>query len=201
MNATAKSLPTPNPKAAAAHKAATFKAGATKPVAVPDIEMEVLDTTATKIFRERQHDVVLPDGLTKPYTFHYGQKTKMPFGHAMQFLKHDAFHVFEVGSDERYNPAPEQPGQGGTFKLKTGTTIAAFDELTNEALAKRAGQYPDGDGFRKQSPKADLVAFLIAKQRAGAPSDAPETEEDAVDGEDDLLSDDDYDPPPLEDMD
>jgi hypothetical protein len=188
MNAHAKSIPAARPKAAAPK------------AAVPDVEMEVLDTTATKDFRERQHEVVLPDGLTKPYIFRYGEKTRMPFGHAMQFLKHDAFHVFEVGSNERYNPAPEQPGQGGTFKLKTGTTIAGFDELTNEALAKRAGQYPDGDGFRKQSPKADLIAFLIAKQRAGDPSDAPETDDDAVDGEEDLLSGDGFDPPPLDDL-
>lgn len=162
--------------------------------------MEVLDTTANAVYRERKHDVLLPDGLTQTYTFHYGERTKMPYGHAMQFLKHDAFHVFEEGSDERYDPAPAQP-EGGTFKPSIGTTFAKFEELTNEALAKRAAAYPDGEGFRAQSPKAKLIEFLIAKQRAGEPSDAPQDDGDTVDGDADLVDDDDYTPPPFADSD
>ena len=128
----------------------------------------VMDTTATVVHPERIHEIVI-DGKVISYTFKAQERTKMPFAHAMKFLKHDWMEVTdENGRPYKAAPGVELDAAGmPTITLPPDQVIANLNELTKEALRIRVHAEPGGEKFTKRVSIDKLIAFLIESRGAG----------------------------------
>lgn len=108
----------------------------------------------------RTHDI---DETTR-YTLEASKGTAMPRAHAMIFLRDPSFAVFDA-SGRRVTPLPKQE-QAGTREvaLDADQCIALYEELTDEALAKRVALRPGGHDL-VDAPRLEQVAFLTTAPR------------------------------------
>lgn len=124
----------------------------------------VEDLNATRVGVERAHDIIVA-GEIITYPFRPRHSTKMPFAHAVKFLKNKAFRVTDA-SGKVYEPIAEaKPEARASLSIADDEVIARLDELTVESLAIRANALDGGEGFKKSSRKADIMAFLIERAR------------------------------------
>lgn len=139
----------------------------------------VIDTNAHKApTGSREHDIG-----PKKYSLTSHTGTDMPMEHAVNFLRDPSFIVTDadgevVGSLDRQTAVGQvQP----RLQLKSNQVIATLDELSNTSLLVRANEYPEGKGFKQNTKKETLIAFLTdqAKIAGGrGPDDAAADAED-----------------------
>ncbi len=135
---------------------------------VADIETaQVFDTTA-RVGEPRTHQIVVgkhPDGepLVKAYKLSSDVPTVMPLDHAMKFLVDKAFRVQRMDGTV-IRPVDKPTDALANIRLEPDQVIARLDELSIDALLKRAKLLPDSQRFGANSAADDIIAFILAAQ-------------------------------------
>jgi len=80
---------------------------------------------------------------------------------ALQFAKLATFTV-RTPSGARIKPADPKQSTDGKVKLGPGQVVADVDELTADALLKRARLLPGGNSLPASPKRSDLVDFVLA---------------------------------------
>lgn len=118
----------------------------------------------------RRHEVIIgmrADGekLTTSYELHREKDCKMPMTHGMQFLRSPAFIVCREPNDvelkTRIKPVKQTERAVKPADLPAHQTVADWDDLTTEALLTRAKVLPDSEEFDFDTPREELLAFLV----------------------------------------
>ena len=124
----------------------------------------VLDTTC-KPGETRQHSQLV-DGIITPFDFIHGKKTEIDTAVAMKFLKTKEFIVTDHDG-KRVEQTPEQPDEHARkpFILTDRQVVADLNELTDEALWKRASQLIGGEKLSKDAGRGRFVDFLETYRR------------------------------------
>ena len=133
--------------------------------------LDVIDPTCTPNDPKgpRKHEALDPDGTITVYEFKYRAQTKMPFRHAMQFLK-SGFEVYDRGN--RMQTRTESNAvTGAPMVLLPNQCVADLHELTGLALSKRCARHVSGERFTPKSDKGAMIEFLVVAA-SPAPSDA-----------------------------
>lgn len=116
----------------------------------------------------RRHDIPVsfdargfPEQV-QTYLLNSQKPTPMPKEHALQFCKDKAFVVTdENGVRQRpIEKAPETAAQ-----VPEGFTLAAWDELSDEALFRRCKVHATSVAITEQSSRNQMVAFLTTVGR------------------------------------
>lgn len=145
---------------------------------------KVIDRNATQ--GPRDHEMIV-DGKPVKYRFP-DQYTKLPVGMevALRFLNADGFEVYDP-QDRLVKRAERTLVQSKPDEvlIRSDECIAKYTEITHDALIARAKKM--GGNFTKQTPKDDLISFLIAQSAAAIGMKAGGA---SVDGQDDLIEDD-----------
>lgn len=138
-----------------------------------DVECEVLDTTAriidgkSKEQSARVHTQII-NGVHENHRFLPGEWTRMPFDHAMKYLRVAEFRVRVVGeTDLMTRPLdiqdllrPVDPAI-----LPVDQCVAEFTELHADALLVRCKMLPGGEAISNRSGRAGMIAFLTAARK------------------------------------
>lgn len=130
----------------------------------------VRDTNCRAGFEKRTHRVALDNGGFASYTFTQDEKLEMPAGHAMKFLKDEAWVVTDHEGN-RILPIEEVKSGQEIPKLRVDQVVARWDELTAQALLTRAQMRRGGEKFRQGAKKSDLIAFLTSEAEVKARAD------------------------------
>lgn len=146
--------------------------------------LKVTDLSCTAESPVRTHDCFVRGVLT-PTVFKYGEETILAFEHGIKFML-DGFKVEEA--DGRTLNLPAVTKESVRSELAADQVIANLSELNLASLKLRAGQKPGGEVFLDASDDArgDLIDFIVGKPPVVAAEETAET----VDGEDDLVEDD-----------
>ena len=147
--------------------------------------LKVTDSSCTPECPVREHAVEVRGVLTNTL-FKYGVDTILAFEHGIKFML-DGFKVEEM--DGRTLNLPAITKESVRHELAADQVIANLSELTLASLKLRAGQKPGGEVFldADDAARGDLIDFIIGKPPAAA---AEETVEN-VDGEENLVADED----------
>lgn len=128
----------------------------------------VLDTNARGT--PRHHDVVTRTDAkgfpaeTRRYTLDSQKPAAMVKDHAMTFLRDPAFIVMNA-EGKRMTPITRPKTDSGAYTPPPGYTIAAWDELSTDALYARCKIYPQSAAINEASSRAEMGAFLEAMAR------------------------------------
>lgn len=154
----------------------------------------VIDTLAHT--GPRRHDVIVKmldngDAVTRGYSLGADKPTEMPEAHAMQFLRDPAFHVFDADG-KKVDPVPTtKTGAEANVNLSENELVATYDELSREAIWKRAKILAGSEDFHQKTPTVDLIDFLKkhAKPKVGVArgSEGIKTEDINVVGDSPML--------------
>ncbi len=148
-------------------------------------DLYVMDKTANAVCPERIHEIIV-NGKVVSYTFKALERTKMPFAHAMKYLKHDFMEVTDEGG-RPYKAAPgvavDAAGMATTM-LPPDQVIANLDELTVGALTIRVNAEPGGEKFNKRSGRDKLIAFLVEARGPGSDAESEPDETATADASD-----------------
>ena len=128
----------------------------------PERMLDVIDPTCSPNDPKgpRKHDGLDPDGTITVYEFKYRTHTKVPFRHAMQFLK-SGFEVYDSGNRMQVRTETNAV-TGAPMALLPNQCVADLNELTDYALAKRCATHVSGDRFTPKSDKQSMIEFLVA---------------------------------------
>lgn len=155
--------------------------------------LRVTDTSCTEEAGQRTHHIKVK-GEDIPITFEYGKETILPFEQGVKFMI-DGFVVEEVDGSEI--DLPVVPSDSIKASLASDQCVAKYSELRTTALKLRAGQKPGGEIYldAEEEARSDIIAFLIGNPPVtGETSEEPEN----IDGEENLLEDDEDDKPAQE---
>lgn len=97
--------------------------------------------------------------IIKDYGLTSDTPTEMPYHHGMQFARHAGFLV-TTKDGEIITPVAATPEAGVKVALEPGQVIAGLDELTTDALKKRAFGLPDADTLGKRPGRDVLIKWL-----------------------------------------
>lgn len=147
--------------------------------------LRVHDTSCTAEAPVRTHDIIV-HGQVISVTFKHGEETVLPFEQGVKFMQ-DGFKVEEVDGSSVVLPTIASDAVNAT--LAPDECVAKYVELTLSSLRIRAAQKPGGEVYLNagEETRDDIIAFLIGK----APEGFTEAESEFVDGEENLLDDDD----------
>lgn len=96
---------------------------------------------------------------TKSYDLNAEKGTKMPLSHAMQFL-HPGFRV--IGADGKViKPVEKRERIVVPVQLKADELLACIDELSDEALFKRAKILPMSEYIDLDTDRDKMIAFIV----------------------------------------
>lgn len=163
-----KAKPAPRrPAAASPSPAPAARLVAEAPAPVEEALYTVVDELAK--VKPRTHEVWVTrrrgDGRRERvpvgFTMHPGEPLKIPKEAAIQFAKIPEFTV-RTPSGAKIKPPSEKAGSDGKVKLLPGQVVANVDELTDDALLKRARLLPGGERLPRTPKRADLVDFVMA---------------------------------------
>jgi hypothetical protein len=148
--------------------------------------LRVIDSSVTEEYPKRVHEIVL-NGTIIEVPFTLGVPTILPFEQGIKFMK-DGFKV--EATDGSSLDLPVIPTDNVVASLAKDECVAKFSELRIGALKLRAAQRHGGEIFASctDQDRKELVSFL-SDSKIGE----DETVADTVDGEDDLIDDEDED--------
>lgn len=175
-------------------------------------DIQNLDDGQTKVGKEQQYEVFdmnaqpgaqgarthqiivgrhprTGEPIVKNYSLRSDEATLMPMGHAMQFLKDDAFGVYDAKGN-RIEPVRDNNVKARNLGLATDEVVAVLDELTIDALYKRCRLHAGAEHIKKNTSKKTMVDFLIETAEEsrtegvspGSEDKAAEMDGDTLDG-------------------
>jgi len=149
--------------------------------------LRVKDTSCTQEYPVRTHTIALR-GQKIDVVFKFGEEKILPFEQGLKFQL-PGFIVEEIDGTQLVLPAVTKDNIVGS--LAKDEVVAKVVELTTSSLKVRAARKVGGEIFLNadESARADIIAFLIGKPPAGLATD--ETKAATVDGEENLIADDD----------
>lgn len=124
------------------------------------------------------------------YPLMSNERTKMPQAHAVKFLNDVSFEVRDPEGNV-VAPVPQNAQLRTGEKVPTlqrNETIATFDELTDDALLRRAQLRPGGENLGRDESREGLIKFLTGPEkpklvRGKRPESLP-----SVDGEEEVAA-------------
>lgn len=114
-----------------------------------------------EIITEMRGDEVIS---TKSYELFSDRPCEMPEEHALKFLRDKAFVVMD-NRGKRVEPVEIKDITSAKMRLEDNEVIAKLEELTREALLKRAKVMPGSEDVKASDTKETLVSFLVRKAR------------------------------------
>lgn len=106
---------------------------------------------------------------TKTYTLNGVDPVRMPAEHAMKFITDPAFVVADKDG-VRIKPVKKRNLYtiGKALGLDENETVCEYEDMTKEALFKRAQTYPGGDLLKPSDGKPLIIEFLKEHQKLAA---------------------------------
>lgn len=126
--------------------------------------------TGAKLGETRMHEIIIKtfdDGrepATTVYKLGSEAHVEMPEEHARKFLHDPGFEVLD-NDGALVKPVKKRDLAALFQHLQEGETVAEYDELTHDSLLKRASVLPGSESFRKNTPKAELIEFILSATR------------------------------------
>lgn len=160
----------PRRSATAQAASAQHDAVARQDVSVRADKLFVWDSTAPP-GAVRIHEVIIARNkktgkvATKSYSLSSDTPCGMAPEHALQFLRDEAFIVsasddIDLRDQQRIRPVKARVGNVNIIALSENETIAEWNELTDDALVRRAMAFPSGDKPDVNASRDELVEFL-----------------------------------------
>lgn len=146
----------------------------------------VRDTNAREInpdgsYVPRTHSVLNANGTISSYKLRMEPEAFMPEAHARQFLRDPAFIVTNAAGQQLKALSEEQQDRVPPARLSPEHVVAAWDELTTDALMTRAGTMAGFDTLPENPDRSLLIDFLTGRMQEMEP---PPGDDDAIAGED-----------------
>jgi hypothetical protein len=153
----------------------------------------VVDTRAT--LGPRTHEMINAQGRIISYTFKdFVTATPVPHSHAMKFASIPGFECYD-DDQNRIEPKTVKGFDGkSSMTLRADECIAAYDELTVDALRARCLKLPgiDVKTVTHRSRREVLIAMLVKAGKPKFQETDPDEDDDLIDAD----ADDDDDAPP-----
>jgi hypothetical protein len=131
-------------------------------------------------FIPRVHEIMTANGAIVSYPLRMEPETYMPEAHARQFLKDEAFIVTNALGQVMKPLSEEQQERVPPPRLSPGHVIAAWEELTTDALLTRAGTLSGFDNLPPEPDRSMLIDFLTGRMQQLEPGDG---DDDTILGE------------------
>lgn len=134
---------------------------ASKAKAAPKKTLWVEDSNCHLEFAPvRVHEIIV-DGRRKPITFKANEKVELPAEEALKFLVDESFIITTAKEGGQRIVPPPKVEDDGEIRLKPDECIAKFSEIETKGLVLRAKQLPGGDAITLQTPRDQIIAFLM----------------------------------------
>jgi len=147
---------------------ATQPSEATRLWAVIDLNATAVDNDGNAV--PRTHAILGDRGQVIRYKLVNDKPHPMPEAHARQFLKDSGFQVLNHRGIVVPALEPEQQERIAPSRLSPKYVIAAWSELTDDALLTRAGVRAGFDALPPNPDRTTLIDFLEGQMQALEPT-------------------------------